>query len=72
MTMEEIILSLRHYWRFVDSETLALKILSQGIGKKDAWAQAKRIDRRSQVITVPSEAALYQPFTTVHFFSTKW
>ena len=23
--MEEIILSLRHYWRFVDSETLALK-----------------------------------------------
>ncbi len=61
--MEEIILSLRHYWRFVDSETLALKILSQGIGKKDAWAQAKRIDRRSQVITVPSEAALYQPYT---------
>jgi hypothetical protein len=28
MTMEEIIFSLRHYWRFVDSEALELKALS--------------------------------------------
>jgi len=28
MTMEEIIFSLNHYWRFVDSEALELKALS--------------------------------------------
>jgi hypothetical protein len=28
MTMEEIIFSLKHYWRFVDSEALELKALS--------------------------------------------
>jgi hypothetical protein len=28
MTMEEIIFSLEHYWRFVDSEALELKALS--------------------------------------------
>jgi hypothetical protein len=32
--MEEIIVSLRHYWRFVDSEVLELKALSQGWPKK--------------------------------------
>jgi hypothetical protein len=30
LTMEEIIFSLKHYWRFVDSEPLELKALSQG------------------------------------------
>jgi hypothetical protein len=30
--MEEIIFSLKHYWRFVDSEALELKALSQGVG----------------------------------------
>jgi hypothetical protein len=30
LTMEEIIFSLKHYWRFVDSEALELKALSRG------------------------------------------
>jgi hypothetical protein len=30
LTMEEIIFSLKHYWRFVDSEALELQALSQG------------------------------------------
>src|SRR5262245_62107295 len=30
LTMEEIIFSLKHYWRFVDSEALELNALSQG------------------------------------------
>jgi hypothetical protein len=28
LTMEEIIFSLKHYWRFVDSEALELQALS--------------------------------------------
>jgi hypothetical protein len=36
MTLEEIIFSLKHYWRFVDSEALELKALSQGVGEKAA------------------------------------
>jgi hypothetical protein len=36
MTMEEIIFSLKHYWRFVDSEALELKALSQGMDEKAA------------------------------------
>src|SRR5919109_221056 len=36
MTMEEIIFSLKHYWRFVDSEALELKVLSQGVAEKAA------------------------------------
>jgi hypothetical protein len=36
MTMEEIIFSLKHYWRFVDSEALELKALSQGGNEKAA------------------------------------
>jgi hypothetical protein len=36
MTMEEIIFSLKHYWRFVDSEALELQALSQGVGVKTA------------------------------------
>jgi len=35
MTMEEIIFSLKHYWRFVESEAFELKALSQGIDGKD-------------------------------------
>ena len=31
LTMEEIIVSLKHYWRFVDSEALELQGLSWGI-----------------------------------------
>jgi hypothetical protein len=34
--MEEIIFSLKHYWRFVDSEALELKALSQGVGEQAA------------------------------------
>jgi hypothetical protein len=36
LTMEEIIFSLKHYWRFVDSEPLELKALSQGMAEKAA------------------------------------
>jgi hypothetical protein len=34
--MEEIIFSLKHYWRFVDSEDLELKALSWGADEKAA------------------------------------
>jgi hypothetical protein len=36
MTMEEIIFSLKHYWRFIDSEALELQALSQGVDEKAA------------------------------------
>jgi hypothetical protein len=36
LTMEEIIFSLKHYWRFVDSEALELKALSQEVDEKTA------------------------------------
>ena len=36
MTMGEIIFSLKHYWRFVDSEPLELTALSQGVDEKAA------------------------------------
>jgi hypothetical protein len=36
LTVEEIIFSLKHYWRFVDSEAFELKALSWGMGGKDA------------------------------------
>jgi hypothetical protein len=36
LTMEEIIFSLKHYWRFVDSEPLELKALSHGVDEKAA------------------------------------
>jgi hypothetical protein len=32
LTMEEIIFSLKHYWRFVDSEVFELQALSWGVG----------------------------------------
>jgi hypothetical protein len=34
--MEEIIFSLKHYWRFVDSEALDLKALSWEVDEKAA------------------------------------
>jgi hypothetical protein len=34
--MEELIFSLKHYWRFVDSEALELQALSSGEGGKAA------------------------------------
>jgi hypothetical protein len=36
LTMEEIIFSLKHYWRFVDSEALELKALSHAIDENAA------------------------------------
>ena len=36
LTMEEIIFSLKHYWRFVDCEALELKALSQGVDDQAA------------------------------------
>jgi hypothetical protein len=36
LTMEEIIFSLKHYWRFVDCEALELKALSQGVNEEAA------------------------------------
>jgi len=36
LTMEEIIFSLKHYWRFVDCEALDLQALSQGVDEKAA------------------------------------
>src|SRR5919108_3350879 len=36
LTKEEIIFSLKHYWRFVDAEALELKALSQGVDEKAA------------------------------------
>jgi hypothetical protein len=36
LTMEEIIFSLKHYWRFVDCEALELKALSWGVGGEAA------------------------------------
>jgi hypothetical protein len=36
LTMEEIIFSLKHYWRFVDLEALELQALSSGISEQAA------------------------------------
>jgi hypothetical protein len=36
LTMEEILFSLKHYWRFADCEALELKALSQGMEEKAA------------------------------------
>jgi hypothetical protein len=45
--MEEIIFSLNHYWRFVDSEALELQVLSYRFARKIARIQAELIERRS-------------------------
>jgi hypothetical protein len=36
LTMEEIIFSLKHYWRFIDSEALELQAFSWGVGGEAA------------------------------------
>ena len=36
MTMEEMVFSVKHYWRFVDFEALELQALSQGPEEKVA------------------------------------
>jgi len=36
LTMEEILFSLKHYWRFVDCEALELTALSQGVDEQAA------------------------------------
>src|SRR5262245_46328458 len=36
LTMEEIIFSLKHYWRFVDCEALELKALSREVDEQAA------------------------------------
>jgi hypothetical protein len=36
LTMEEIIFSLKHYWRFVDCQALELKALAHGVDEKAA------------------------------------
>ena len=36
LTMEEIMFSLKHYWRFIDSEAFELKALSWGVDEKAA------------------------------------
>ena len=36
LTMEQIIFSLKHYWRFVDSEVFELQALSWGVDGKAA------------------------------------
>jgi hypothetical protein len=36
LTMEEILFSLKHYWRFVDSELLELQALSHGVDENAA------------------------------------
>jgi hypothetical protein len=48
MTMEEIIFSPKHYWRFVDIEALELKALSQRVDEKVAWTQAELRDWKGQ------------------------
>jgi hypothetical protein len=49
LTMEEIICSLKHYWRFVDREALELKAPSHERGEKAASIQAARLDRKRQL-----------------------
>src|SRR5262245_8777016 len=64
--MEEILFSLKHYWRFVDSEVLALKALSWMLDEKAACTQAERNDRSSQIHTVqhPSRVPKYRCYAS--------
>jgi hypothetical protein len=48
LTMEGILFSLKHYWRFVASEALDLKALSWGVDEKAACTHTERRDRNSQ------------------------
>ncbi len=49
VTMEEILFSLQHYWRFVDSAALELQGLSWGAERNSACIQDELIGRKSQV-----------------------
>jgi hypothetical protein len=53
LTMEEMIFSLKHYWRFIDSEALELKALSSGEGEKAACTHTNLRDRNSQAFAEP-------------------
>jgi hypothetical protein len=53
MTMEEIILSLKHYWRFVDSEVLELQALSYRVSGKIAGTQPELIEQKSRSRSTP-------------------
>ena len=65
LTMEEIIFSLKHYWRFVDSETLDLKALSWGVDEKAAWTHTELRDRNSQILSLPDwKSTAYSMSTT--------
>jgi hypothetical protein len=48
VTLEEIVCSLKHYWRFVDSEALALQGLSWGTSQSVACIQPGIMARKSQ------------------------
>ncbi|HEX9572234.1 MAG TPA: hypothetical protein VF969_08265, partial [Burkholderiales bacterium] len=48
VTMEEILFSLQHYWRFVDSAALELQGLSWGAERNSACIQDELIGRKSQ------------------------
>jgi hypothetical protein len=48
LIMEELILSLKHYWRFVDLEALEFPALSEGRSGKSAWIQANVIVQKTQ------------------------
>jgi hypothetical protein len=57
LTMEEIIFSLKHYWRFVDSEVFELKALSWG--RRESRMNTRRTQR--------SEESVYNPTTTFEY-----
>src|SRR5262249_775245 len=48
LTMEEIIFSLKHYWRFLESEVFELEELLLGVGEQAACERTERIERNSQ------------------------
>jgi len=49
LTMEGIIFSLKHYWRFVDLEALELQARSQDRSGEAAWRQANVTVRKTQL-----------------------
>ena len=49
--MEEIVFSLKHYWRFVGSEALELQGLSWGTEQSVACIQPEIMERKSQGVT---------------------
>ena len=48
MTMEEMILSFKHYWRFVDSEVFELKALLWEMSGEVACTLAERIEGKAR------------------------